>query len=396
MPFRDVQRRARARLARIVARTLARRGAPPPPDWGARPHRVLFLRHDRIGDMILSTGLLRAIATSHATIALDVLASPANASVLREEPAVDRIIVLDLWKPWTYPMIARRMRRRRYDAVIDCMPAAPSLTTLLLMLASGARHRVGIAGRGIDEALTIHVAPRAGADHIVDLLSALAVPFGVDPGGTDWRPVLVLDDDERRAGDERWRATFGGMAGRRLLVNLSAGRDFRSWPDARFVAVLRAARARAPDLQIALIGAPDERVRVDAVARATGARAVRTPRFRDALALVAASDCVFTPDTSIAHAAAAFRRPAVVMYSHGYERRWGLYQSPGICVSSPERALASLAAEPVVEALADVLARVPARGGAGPRETGVMPESSIAPVPPRRGVAPRHRDLPRR
>lgn len=30
------------------------------PDWRDRNYRVLFLRHDRIGDMILSTGILRA------------------------------------------------------------------------------------------------------------------------------------------------------------------------------------------------------------------------------------------------------------------------------------------------------------------------------------------------
>ena len=49
------------------------------PDWRDRTYRVLFLRHDRIGDMICSTGILRAIAQSHPTIRLDVLASKTNA-----------------------------------------------------------------------------------------------------------------------------------------------------------------------------------------------------------------------------------------------------------------------------------------------------------------------------
>src|SRR5947207_10529239 len=46
------------------------------PVWSSRPHRVLFLRHDRAGDMFLSTGVMRAIAQSHSTVTLDVLASP--------------------------------------------------------------------------------------------------------------------------------------------------------------------------------------------------------------------------------------------------------------------------------------------------------------------------------
>ena len=65
---------------RILVRLMRRADQSGPPNWGARPHRILFLRHDRAGDMIVSTGVMRAIAESHPTITLDVLASPANAA----------------------------------------------------------------------------------------------------------------------------------------------------------------------------------------------------------------------------------------------------------------------------------------------------------------------------
>ena len=70
----------RAAALRAIARRMGQATRGERPDWRARPHRVLFLRHDRIGDMILSTGILRVIATSHPTIRLDVLASPTAAS----------------------------------------------------------------------------------------------------------------------------------------------------------------------------------------------------------------------------------------------------------------------------------------------------------------------------
>jgi ADP-heptose:LPS heptosyltransferase len=95
------------------------------PDWPRGTHRVLFLRHDRIGDMILSTGILRAIAQAHPTIELDVLASPVNAAVLRNEPYVHEVVLVDTRKPATYVGTFRSLRRRRYDAVIDCMVSAP-------------------------------------------------------------------------------------------------------------------------------------------------------------------------------------------------------------------------------------------------------------------------------
>jgi ADP-heptose:LPS heptosyltransferase len=337
---------------------MRRTGAPAPPVWHAGPSRVLFLRHDRIGDMILSTGLLRVIARSHPTIALDVLASPANAPVLREDPHVRTLVVFDRTKPLRYFDTVRRLRGARYDAVIDCMPTAPSLTTLLLMLASGARHRIGVAGRGHDEAFTLLVPPRPNAVHIVDQLGTLAAAFGVHPDTADFRPRVHLTDAERAAASESWRAHGRARPAQRLLVNVSSGRSFRRWPDARFVAVIRHVLDRRPEFEVLVIGAPDERERAVAIAREAGAGYAPTPTLRDALALVDTADLVFTPDTGLAHAASAFGRPAVVMHIRGTAVQWGLYASAGAEVSSPDGMLASLPVDTVLRELDRLIAAV--------------------------------------
>src|SRR5688572_24273340 len=58
-----------------------------------RPRRVLVVRHDWIGDMILSTGALRRIKEAHPHADVDVVASPSNAVVLEGLPFVRRIFV---------------------------------------------------------------------------------------------------------------------------------------------------------------------------------------------------------------------------------------------------------------------------------------------------------------
>src|SRR5439155_2508983 len=84
----------RRQWIRLLVR-LMRRADATSPAWDAGPVRVLFLRHDRAGDMILSTGVMRAIARSHPTILLDVLASPANASIMQGADYVHRVIQFD-------------------------------------------------------------------------------------------------------------------------------------------------------------------------------------------------------------------------------------------------------------------------------------------------------------
>lgn len=297
--------------------------------------------------MILSTGVMRAIARSHPTIEMDVLASPANAAILEASDFVHDVIVFDKKKLATYAPTAARLRRARYDAVIDCMVTAPSLTTLLLVYASGARHRVGIAGRGNDAAFNVTVPPTSRVDpHMVDLLAALAPAFGVDAAAVE-RPVIALRSEER----EQAEATWGPRTGARVLINVSAGTPARRWPEERFAAVMQHLRAKEPGVRLLVIGAPNEGDRAESIATAGGGSYVRTSRIRDAFALVAAADFLLSPDTSISHAASAFGIPSVVMLVTGTRQRWGLYDTPGESIEHGERTLDTLPLEPVVAAV---------------------------------------------
>lgn len=338
----------RAWIAAIVG-VLRSRSDRSVPDWSKGRHRVLFLRHDRIGDMIVTTGVLRAIAGSHPTIELDVLASPANAPILRTASWVHEVVVFDKKRLGGYLRTFRALRRARYDVVVDCMVTAPSLTTLLLMLASGARHRIGIAGRGLESVLTIPVAPLPdGSAHLIEQLARLALPFGVVPSGEALRPDIALTDAERTEAEARWREPHGAP---RLLVNVSSGTPHRRWPEERFGEVADAVRAGWPGAELLVIGSPDERERAERIAARAGATYVATRGVREALALVATADVVFSPDTSVVHAAGAFNRPTVAMYLAGKTHLWVPYRTPTRTIDWPAPTLEALPSAPVIATL---------------------------------------------
>lgn len=313
--------------------------------------------------MIVSTGVMRAIARSHPTITLDVLASPANAAIVDAAPYVHEVIVFDRKKLSRYLATCLRLRRSKYDAVIDCMVTAPSVTTLLLILASGARFRIGIAGRGNDAAFNITVPADARVDaHMVDLLSALAAAFQVEPAVVERRPTLEVTDAERAAAEAAWQSSDGA---RRVLVNISAGSAERVWPETSYAAVIEHVRERDPKAVVRVIAAPNELGRARTIAARSGAAVVETPSIRDAFALVASADLVFTPDTSITHAASAFRTPSVVIFIKGKPERWGLYDTPGANVEHTEATLATLPVGRVLAAIDEQLDRPLERGRVG-------------------------------
>jgi len=320
--------------------------------------------------MIVSTGLLRAIATSHRTIRLHVLATPANAGVLEHNPHVASVVLLPHPKrPWRWLSFIRAARRARYDAVIDCKVISPSLTLLLLMLASGARERIGVGGRAND---AVYSVPVPGADlhaHNIEQLGALAAAFGVDVATFDWRPELFVHAAERDAAERLWRVAEGEGAldpgGLRLLVNVSAGKVRCCWPPERYIDVLHAMVARRPTLRVLLIGLSRDRDALRRIADATSC-ATACPELRDTFALVASADLLLTPDTGLVHAASAFRTPVVAMCPRGVGGYWGPYRTLSRTVSSPERTLDALPAAPVVAALEELLATVEDRASSKP------------------------------
>jgi ADP-heptose:LPS heptosyltransferase len=339
---------------RLFIRMLGRAMPPAPsedPDWTEGSWRVLYLRHDKIGDMIVSTSLIEAIARSHPTIRLDVLASPANAPVLEGNPYIDNVIIWDRTRPGGYRKLLKQLRDMHYDAVIDCMVLSPSTTTLLLMLASGATHRIGIGGRINDYALTLRVPPAKSAVHHIEHSAVLATAFGADLEEIDWRPSLYFTDKELDQGNAAWRSE-----GKRLLVNISSGQSRDRWPDERYVSVLQHIRKRCPDLDVILISAVRDTGRAGRIAKSADVRHVPTKKLRDALSLVATASYVLTPDTGIAHAASACGKPSVILYTKNKHPLWGRYESPGYDVISPDNTVAAIQVEPVLEAVDELLA----------------------------------------
>jgi ADP-heptose:LPS heptosyltransferase len=337
---------------RAFARLMGSAARVAPPDWRVRAYRVLYLRYDRIGDMIMATSLIRAIKQSHATIIVDVLASPSNAPVLWNNPHVGSVRIFERKRGWSYIKTMFFLWRARYDVIIDGMVLTPSMTMLLLMLASRAPYRIGIGGRENDFIYSMPVSAPPKHAHHIDHSAATATPFGVDTARTDWRPELFLTSEELERAEQTWVSGDGGSENR-ILVNISSLEPRRRWTEEGFIAVVRHLRARTPLPRVLVMAAPEDAELAERIARAGGARA-SVPKLRDAFALVALADVVLTPDTGISHAASAFRKPAVVMMLQGM----GIfepYQTPGRRVYAEGPTLASLPADRAIAALDEVL-----------------------------------------
>lgn len=330
------------------------------PDWRARPYRILFIRDDGIGDLMVSMELLRAIREASPTFTLDLLCSPQNAGFARTLPFVNEVIVhkreflLKAVPTW------RRLRRNRYDVVIDGRVAIGNVNkqTLCLLLSTGARWRIGVAGRRNDRAYSVPISLPT-VDHWVHAYVALGRPFGITQDSRDWRARLPLSGTDRGDAESTWNR-LGGRP--RIVVNPYSASIDRTWPADRFRPVLLRAKERLPDATIVVPTMPNGDAASEVLARDAGV--VALPRsFPQVTALIATADLVISPDTAITVIASAFDVPVLALMRRN-THQWVPYRVDGRVVYSDDpRTIQELPAQRVIDVLDEVIDDVGTRRG---------------------------------
>src|ERR1700682_3000258 len=74
-------------------------------------YRVLVIRYERIGDMIMATSLIRNIANALPGGKVDVLATPATAPVLEGNPYLRKVFRLNRGSLRSYRDVMRQLRQ---------------------------------------------------------------------------------------------------------------------------------------------------------------------------------------------------------------------------------------------------------------------------------------------
>jgi len=297
---------------------------------GAKP-RILLLRQDRIGDVLVSVPVIRALRQAYPGAQIDMLFSRTNYDVRGAvAPYVDHALCY-----YKTPVAAARLlvalRQGRYDAVVDLLDA-PSANAQFVIEWSRARYRVGILHDRAGH--YTHAVPllTRGEVHVVERIAQLLLPFGIDPS----QVPLDLEYQIDPAALTRARARLGPAERPiRLGVNISP----RYWGRENFIACIRWLRKWDPRFDIAVGGSPEQQGEVEAIVAATGvARIPEVDGFEDYAAMIHEFDLLLTPDTSTVHLAAAWKIPMVGLYHWrpGHPALWLPYRSPHRAVVSEE------------------------------------------------------------
>jgi heptosyltransferase-2 len=261
-----------------------------------------------LGDTILTTPLLAQLAHRGP---VDVVTTPAAASVLTGHPAVRQVIVYDKRGAhaglFGFTTMTSRLKAAGYDTAYL---AQGSLRSALLVFAARIPERIGFATSSGSWLYTTKVAYRDDLHHAARLL-LLSRPNGREPTDEEMRPSLAPGSAERSVVDELLRSR-GVDPGERLIA-LAPG---SVWATKRWPYYEQLARALADAGRIVVVGGADDRALAAEIVSAVPGAVDTT----GALPLLASADLIgrcavlVTNDSAPLHLASAMGTPTVAIF----------------------------------------------------------------------------------
>jgi lipopolysaccharide heptosyltransferase II len=323
--------------------------------------RVLLIRLRLIGDVVLSTPLIRALRRTFPDASISYLVERDAAAVVSGNPHLDDVIVVErtrgLARIADDLRLARRLRRKRFDVVID-MHGGPRSSWLTL--ATGAPQRIGydIAGRHWMYTRTVprarELRPRHSVVNQWDLLNAIdGWPGGAPDPARDAVEMPLDTAADRRVAERLQRA--GVESGHELIVvHVSASNPFRRWPEPAFTEVVSSLVRESRGRRVVLSSGPSDRPAADRIAASARDRLPAEARSQvldfgefdiaELRALVARSRLFIGGDTGPLHVAATTVTPIVAIYGPTLPARSAPWRSDDIPAESVE--VAGLACRP--------------------------------------------------
>lgn len=297
---------------------------PPRPVDRATVRRALVIRTDtRVGNVLLTTPLVRALRKGLAPAKVDFLVATGKEGLV--QGLADRVLPFqkkDLFQaPWRFWRFLRELRSARYDLVVEASHwHAFSFTSLWLARWTRAPVRIGHA-RELAERFLTHPVPH-DPSHVRDVQAKLELlePLGLPGDGEELETTVDMNLSLAEKAKQIAAAT-----GHAPLVALNPGsrKPNHRWPARAFGELARRLRADYGLAPVVLWGPGEEALAREVEKASAGAAHLAPPTD---LALLAAvfrrSALVVTNDTGPMHLAVATGAPvlAVLMAEDG--ERW--------------------------------------------------------------------------
>lgn len=263
--------------------------------------KILLIRFSSIGDIVLTTPVVRCLRHQYPDARLHVLTKSSYRSIYASNPYVDKVFELSS----NMKEVVRQLRKEHYDFVVDLHKNWRSWRVRMAL------HRPSASFPKLDFQKFLYTKLKIGKlppVHIVDRYFKAVEKLGVhnDGQGLDF---FFNEGDEMHYEDlpEAFRDGF-------VAVVIGGQHSTKILPVDKVVEV-----CEALDYPVILVGGPEDAARGDRIKAKVGSYVGNTCgrlTLGQSASLLKLADVVLTNDTGMMHIAAALRKPIVSVWGN--------------------------------------------------------------------------------
>jgi heptosyltransferase-3 len=331
----------------------------------ARINSILFLRYDRIGDMVVSLPTFHVLKALYPHIQIDVLASPGNRTIISQDDTIRNVLVYDkgsFGKTWK---TIQHFRRSSYDVTVDLVANVSATSLIILLLAGRSSFKIGVR-KNNSVNLYDFIIPEQNmrTTPAIRLHFASLQPLGIAPEMSTRDTGIRLSEEQWRRGADLIAALRRDDATGLVGINISAGKPNREWGVEKYIPFVREISAHYPRQQFLVFAGPTDYELAEAIANASGENVAVVPRglsLLDIAAMMKHLNLMMTPDTSICHIASSLGIPLLGLYTAAEENflRWQPYNTRSwVLRPSSGDTLEGISVEDYIKKADEVLAEV--------------------------------------
>ena len=284
---------------------------------------ILFLRYDRIGDMVITTPVFRELKLAYPHIQITVLASTANQDVLINNPYVDNIITNHKNNLLSDLSSLLKLRKQKFDVCIEFDHSViPHAIIRLKVIKPKKVISVKKDGRyGVDGSellLYDFYTEKLKGQHFRDIWLATLKPFGVKPKSNVY-DLFITDTQQKQAQNFIKQYSSKFLVG----INLEGAVKGKKIKFSELWQICQGLHKANNNIQVIILTTPGnlqsiyEKVTEGSLDYVV--TSYKTDTILDAAALISQLDLIITPDTSIVHIASAFNKPIVTIHENNQD-----------------------------------------------------------------------------
>jgi ADP-heptose:LPS heptosyltransferase len=285
--------------------------------------KILILRNDRIGDMVVTTPIFRKLKEMHPGLTICVFAAPGNAEIIRGSPFVDEIYIAysNAWKLWKE---LRRCKSRRVDVVVNFVFNRTTAQGLIAHFVAPHGFKVGQGPPKYQMYFNRLLDINRTNDHMVDVLAKFVdLVFGTTIGSGHLSPEIEIPDSAHSKVNEFLRqnklirATAKALPGSYAIINFSAVNVLRRMSVAQAVGIIKAIDTWQKQSPV-LISPPGENDTLHRILSGLGPFNVKVyppAPLLEIASIIKGARYIVTCDTAVVHFASAVQTPVFALYT---------------------------------------------------------------------------------